>query len=165
MKKLFISIVAAVLVVSSAQAATVSMTVKANTYTNLLAALNGSIKVSQIIVSAGGTPVTNLTFIDTPTNTYAIVNSAYTNTSVYATNYISLWTNYWGGTNYVTNLADVIITNSVAASTNNYPIRLVTSVLASTANQFNGSYWFNNGIWVTNSVSNGDAVVTITYQQ
>jgi hypothetical protein len=151
----------------SASALQVSQTVSPGTLTNILTfTQNGSARVTQIIVSA--TTSTNVTglFVDTPTNSLTYVSPAYTNTVSYATNYVNIWTNFYGVVNGTTNLALIDNTNNVVpASTNLYPSRVGVGCLGGSSVTFQGvNYYFENGIWFTNTGS-GTEQITIIYQQ
>jgi len=171
MKKILLSLVLAVGL--SSQAAQITLTVLPGTMTNLLGAVNGMAKVSQIIVAAStSTNVYGIQLIDTPTNQLGYATPAYSNTVSYATNNTgwSVYTNYFGVTTTITNFTLVDVTNNVvAATTNLYPIRAQISTLGGTSTRAdNVNYWFSTGIWVTNSGAvgtGGPASVTITYQQ
>lgn len=161
-------VVAASLILSSrkGEAASTSVTIPSGTMTNLITLNNGSVKVTQIVLTSITTNAVNCYFIDTYTNWLAYTNAGYTNILTYVTNYVSVWTNYYGRTNTVTNsasLIDVAYTN--AGTTNAFPIRMILSTPTNTSVRVdNVNYYFNDGIWVSNSAS-GNAQVTITYQQ
>jgi hypothetical protein len=162
MKK-FISIVAAVAVcVGLMHAASVSIVLPPNGITNVL---SGPLKVLQLGVS----PISNsasVWFVDSPTNTLVYTNAAYTNYVVYETNLPSSWTNtYFGSVTTVTNLAMAIQTNSISASTNSYAVRASLQAAAGTSTFIQGaSYYFGNGVCVTNASTNSTTVI-VTYAQ
>jgi hypothetical protein len=164
----FISLSAIMFDTYSSQALQTSQTCSPGTYTNVLSLTpnSGSIRVSQIIVNA--LTVTNVSgyFVDAPTNWLAYTNLAYTNTISYATNYVNLWTNSYGVVNGTTNLALIDNTNNVVpASTNLYPSRVGVGCLGGSVAVFQGvNYYFENGIWFTNTGS-GTEQITIIYQQ
>ena len=164
MKKLIIAIGLAVSVLS-ANAETKTLTILPASFTNLLSVV-GSAKVTQIAVASTTGSNTTVVLIDTPTNALTYVQSAYTNTLSYGTNYTQIYTNYFGvlTTNLMTNVL-TSVSRTVAASTNAYPVRATVSALASTtATAYGVNYYFGQGIWATNT-STGTAAVTITYQQ
>jgi hypothetical protein len=161
MKKLFISALLGVSVIT-ASANSVTTVLNPGVFTNLLSGFNQSVLVKQVVISANSTNAA-AQLIDSPTNTLTYVNAAYTNTISYATNYVSSWTNYYGVTQSYTNLQLVDVSNPVAASTNSYPVRMGVACLAgSTATYGNVNYYFNRGIWATNT-STGIATITIVY--
>lgn len=167
MNKLILTIALLIGVATYSEAATITTQVQTGSMTNVLNIINGTVKITQIVVSSATavTNVSNLQFIDTFTNSFVYTNAAFTNTFEYATNLITVWTNYTGTLNYMTNLATVIGTNSTGGSTNVFPVRLIGTATTNTATIYGGvNYYFNNGLWVTNG---GGAVanVTITYQQ
>ena len=147
-------------------AATFSLTVVPATFTNLLPFINGSVKVTSFTITAPTATAANATFVDSANGSLAYTNSAYTNTIRYATNNVISWTDFYGVARSVTNMQLIDVTNNyVAPSTNAWPVRFVAAVAGSTSSTYNGvNYYFNDGIWVTNTAS-GNAIVTITYQQ
>jgi len=169
MKKLLLSLgLIGALSVSYLNAATVSVTVPATVMTNF-PNITGSVRVTQVIVSAAATNYsTNFQFVNTYTNWTFFTNSAYTNISSYGTNYTWTYTNYYGVTNTYTNSQPTLVdfSNSVAASTNAFPVVLVGSVASNgVAVTYTGmNTLFNNGLWVTNA-GPGSATFTINYQQ
>lgn len=166
MKKLIISLFAvAVIGVSASFGATTSLTIAPNsTLTNLfsLVPYNGAAKITQLIVTANSN-TTALVFIDTPTNRLTYTNSAYTSYTQYATNYVFSWTNFYGVVNSTTNIALATQTNSIAATTNNYPARISVGGTTTPSVFDNVNYYFNSGVYVTNTTANS-AVVTVTWQ-
>lgn len=167
-KSLFkISLVAVILGLFTFQASalTSSQTVFVGSMTNALVLVNGSATISQIIVTATTATNVSVNIVDTPTNVLTYVVPAYTNSIQYATNYITSWTNFYGVAQSDTNIALITTNVAVASVTNNYPVRLSIAALASTSSTFSGvNYYFNNGVWLTNTGS-GTAAVTITYRQ
>lgn len=148
-----------------ASALTTSITVLPGTYTNALTLINGSARVSQVIVSSTTSTNTSVLLIDAPTNQLTYIVPAYTNRVSYATNYITSWTNYYQVAQSDTNIALIDVTNLVQSTTNTWPQRMGLASLGGSATAFTGvNYYFNNGIWITNTGS-GTANVTITYQQ
>lgn len=151
-----------------ASALQVSITSSPGTLTNVLTfSQNGSVRVTQIIVNALSTTNVSGMFIDTYTNWLAYTNAAYTNTISYATNYVNLWTNFYGVVNGTTNLALIDNTNNVVpASTNLFPSRVGVGCLGGSVAVFSGvNYYFENGIWFTNTSVSGTAQITVIYQQ
>ena len=155
----------------SIQAATVSFTVTNGGFTNSSLMLGGPVKVTQIIVASSTTnQIASLQFIDTPTNSLTYTNAAYTNITSGLTNIITLWTNYMGVTNTFTNISLIETTNTVAANTNSYPVRIAVNIgTNSTLKMDQVNYYFAQGFWVTNSAAvasnSGPATVTVTFQQ
>lgn len=150
------------LISSYGQTTSFSLTLQPGQFSNLVNITRSPFRVAQAIVTA--TTATNCSFnlIDTPTNQLGYVTGAYTNYSSYATNYIYNYTNYYGSVNTYTNLSQVDTTNSVAANTNLYPVRLSLTALSSSAQVYilqNAT--FNLGVWVTNTGS-GSGQITIT---
>jgi len=124
------------------------------------------LKVTQVILTASTATNTSVQLWDTYTNQTLFTNAAYSNILTYVTNYVSVWTNYYGVTNTVTNKASLVdITNLVAGTTNSFNQVMVLSAPSNTTIKVDQvNYYFQNGIWITNT-SSGNAVVTITYQQ
>lgn len=148
-----------------ATATTYSVLIPAATATNLTL-VPGAAKITQIIASCQGTNLSTFYIYDSPSNSFLYTNSAYSNILSYATNYVNTYTNYYGVTNITTNLNLVDITNSVAATTNTFPLRISASIPSnSVATIFSGvNYYFTSGAWATNSGS-GAVTLTVTYQQ
>jgi hypothetical protein len=155
------------MVTAGAFAISTSLTILPGTYTNLLSVYNGSAQVSQIIITATTSGSnTSVLFIDAPTNSLIYTNSAYTNNFSYLTNLVYAQTDFYGNTYTLTNYQMIDVTNNlVAASTNSYPVRIGVGTAAGTSASYNTvNYYFNYGVWVTNT-SSGNALVTITYRQ
>jgi hypothetical protein len=176
MKKLFkiiaIAVCVATLVLSpTLYGFTTSMLINPGVMTNFPTipfTVNGPVKVTQIIISSSSTNVSNLEFVDTPTNTLTWTNAAYSNILSYATNVVTNYVNYYGRTNSYTNLSLVDVTNSVPAVTNNYNVALHPIITTNATATFqNVNYYFVNGLWITNVAApgSGPSTVTITYQQ
>lgn len=162
MKNILISLVLGVSIIT-ASALSVTTVVQPNTMTNLLTGFNQPFKLTQVIITAN-TNNASVLMVDSITNALTYTNAAYTNILSYATNYIATWTNFYGTTNSTTNIALIDITNSVAATTNSYPVRLGIAAVANASAKFDQvNYYFNNGIWATNT-SSGIATITITGQ-
>ena len=158
-----LGLLATSLVTVSAISATLSLTIAPNSGpTNLLAPFNGAAKITQLVVTANSNTAT-LYFIDTPAPIISYTNAAYTGYTRYPTNYVFSWTNFYGVVNSTTNIALATITNTVAATTNLYPVR-ITAVAGTSATKYdNVNYYFNSGVYVTNG-SSSSAVVTVTFQ-
>lgn len=165
MKKLLLSIGLVTGMIVAGNAATTSIQVSPATMTNLLSSFNGSIQVKQVVITAVNSNAV-VQLIDTPTNVLTYTNAPYTNTISYVTNLIYAQTDYYGNTYTLTNWQLIDITNHlVAGNTNNYPVRMGVGAVAGASAVFdNVNYYFNRGIWVTNT-SSGVAIVTITYTQ
>ena len=160
--------------VGSVYANTVTTTVAGSAFVNLLPSFNQSITVQQVIINGVTNSAASAYLIDTPTNQLLYVNPAFTNTISYATNYygIQVWTNYYGvvqsnyyaGSATPTSFALIDLTNNlVAATTNNYPVRLSITSAAGVTSRYDGvNYYFNQGIWATNLSINPE-VISITY--
>ena len=166
MKKL-LTFVALIGLVAKLSAATVTIQLGAGAFTNIFGLNNGSAKVTQFLLTSTATNIASVMVVDTPTNWLSFTNKAYTNIISYPTNYIAVWTNYYGATNYWTNLTLVDITNTVAATTNSYPVRAyLTTATNSTLRVDQANYYFLDGVWVTNTTPNSStAFLTITYTQ
>ena len=163
-------VIAGLLLVSPrlfAASATVSVAGGVMTNFSLLVG-NSPVKVTQVIITSAGTNQASVNMIDTYTNWLVYTNAAYSNTLTYVTNFVSVWTNYYGVTNTVTNSASLIdVTNNlVAGTTNIFPVRMSISTPTNSSTKFdNVNYYFQNGVWVSNVLAGGTCSVTITYQQ
>lgn len=166
LKKFSLSLLAVFVFCFGAQSATTSVTIPPGVMTNFTLLSQGSLKVTQVILTASTATNTTVQLWDTYTNQTLFTNTAYSNILTYVTNYVSTWTNYYGVTNKVTNTASLVdITNLVAGTTNSFNQAMVLSAVASTSIRVDAvNYYFQNGLWITNT-SSGNAVVTITYQQ
>lgn len=165
MKKLIAIISLLAALAFSASAVTLSQTIASGVMTNIIGMAGGPVRVTQVILVASTTNNASLQFVDTTTNWLLFTNSAYTNILSYGTNYVQTWTNYYGATNSVTNLAYYDVTNSVAGTTNNLPIRIsITAPTNGTSRFDNVNYYFVQGLWVTNNSTN-PATLTVTFQQ
>ena len=165
MKKLLVSTLLG-LVAFASTAATVTVNVPANTMSNLMVSTTFPIKITGVIVTATTATNTSINLMDVSSSSLRRINPAYTNTISYATNLISLWTNYYGVTFTFTNVALVRVTNNaVAAVTNTVAPTVTLSSAASASTEVNGvSYYFNYGLWATNTTT-APAAVTITYSR
>lgn len=164
MKKILLS---AALVVASALssfgALSTTVTVVAGTSTNIF---TGGGTINQVIVTANTVSNTAVSFYDTPTYTnFTYTTPAYTNVLSYATNYVYFFTNYWGATTLLTNIAQVDITNNlVAGSTSFYNRVLQAAALSGTSYKLDQArYTIVNGLAVTNPANSGTATITINY--
>lgn len=163
MKKLILSLLLLGSLVS-AQGAIISLTIPAAGMSNLFL-FNSPVRITQITAASAASTAANVGFMDTYTNQLGFTNAAFITTSTYATNVISLYTNYYGATNTFTNVAIVDVTNTVAATTWLYPIKAQIPVPTNTTLQIDAlGASFTRGCWVTNS-GNGTATVTVTYQK
>jgi len=162
MKKSLISLFAGIGMAVSA--ATVTVDVPGNTAVNAVSPLGGNIKVSQFILTSTNASAVTASVYDSVTNVFTWTNAPYTQVTQYATNQVSLWTNYFGMTNYWTNIALVSVTNTVASTTNSFPVRFAGSAIANSSFIASGTYYFNNGVWATNT-SAVACKLTVTYTQ
>jgi len=166
MKKFF-SIVASVAISYSVFAASSSsVTLPTATITNLLgnsAGAAGSLKITQIVVTSPANNTATIAIYDTWTNILTYSNSAYSTVSSYATNLITSWTNFFGATNYMTNIALIDYSNYVAAATNTLsPLVTVTVPTNQTLILSEQSYYFNKGAFATN-LATGTATISVNY--
>lgn len=148
-----------------ANAASATATVSAANLTNIATILSSPAKVTQVVITPDVSGSAILGFYDTPTNSIIYTNAAYSNILSYASNVITFWTNYYGRTNYTTNLSLVEITNVINGSTNNYNLELYALAPTNTPVTIpNLNLLFQYGIWVTNSGTKA-ATITISYTQ
>jgi hypothetical protein len=162
MKRLYLSLVS-VFVAASVHAATVSLLVAPASMTNIFM---GSALISQIYWTSSATGSSNsyVTIVDTPTNLLTYVQSPYTNTLTYATNYVWNYTNYYGIATTNTNFAIIDIPQTVAQSTNNYPSASFAAASGTTFNANNPNMLIKYGLWATNtSAANCPGTLTIVY--
>ena len=168
MIKKFVKPIAAIMSLVTAlsvSAITISQTVNPATFTNLLTLRNGSAHVSQLIVTAGAASGT-LQFVDAYTNQLWFTNAAYTNVLSQFASQTNVFTNYYNvlQTNIYEGLVDT--TNNVAGFSNALPVRV--SIFVPTNGTVvipTASYYFYNGIWLTNNGGTGPITATATYQQ
>lgn len=156
----------------SVKAVTLTVVITNGVFTNIPFLNPGPVRVSQFLVSGtstnAGTNVAAIILVDTPTNNLTYTNLAFTNTLTYATNVTNFNTNYYGVTNAFTNIVLIDNTNNaVAATTNNWPQRLIIPIPTVPTLDIVGTvnYYFQNGLWITNTATNGAATLTLTYQQ
>lgn len=145
---------------------TITVTIPPSTATNVLYGISpgGPLIVKQAVLT-GTSNNTSVTVYDAPTNTFSYTNASFVSVITYPTNVISTWTNFFGYTNTVTNVAlvDVPITNAV--TTNTYPQKIALSASAGNSTiQNNMSTYFESGVWATNTATN-TGVLTITFIQ
>lgn len=168
MKKILLTLGLAFGIVTSASAFTASMTLTNGQWTNFSGINPGPVTITQIIMQY--TNVAALQLYDSPNGQMSFTNLAYTNTLTYATNVTNANTNYYGVTNYFTNVVLIDNTNNAnPATTNNFPLRMQLSVTNGTVIADHVNYYFLNGLWITNT-STGAAniagpTVTVTYTQ
>ncbi len=161
--KYFITGIAIGTLVVSALANSSSTTIQPLTMANLLSGFNNPTLIKSVQISANTTNASCI-LIDAPTNAIAYTNPAYTYTSSYVTNYITIWTNFYGVVQSTTNIALIdVVGTTVATSTNLYPQRLAVAAAASTTVTYqNVNANFNSGVWATNN-SSGIATVIVTW--
>ena len=172
MKKILFSIgIAFAFVLNvSAVTSTVNLTAAgaAGSVTNVPTLLSNGVNVVAFTLTSAANNTATVWIYDTPASagtnlTFTV--GAYSNITSYVTNYITTWTNYYGVTNSVTNLALVDITNSVAASTNNYPKMYVLTAGTNSTVQFNNlNTRFQYGVTATNAAG-GAATLILQYTQ
>lgn len=163
MKKFIAISLAVVLGAVASQAASLSITVKGNTMTNVLPFISGSAKVLSYTWAPATSNLTSVVIYDTPTNQFTYTIPSYTNTLTYGTNYILVWTNYFGNLNSWTNFAIIDVTNIVSSTTGNYPARAALTAVNGFSSSINpASTLYENGIWATNT-SGSDGTLTIQY--
>ena len=163
LKKITVSLLSLVVGLSS-YANTTSVVLQPNSSTNIIV---GGATITSFTLSASTNAAATVTLVDSPVWTnFTYVVPAYSNTLTVATNYVFFYTNYWGATTTLTNLAIIDITNNVvAASTNYYPNKFTTSALAGSTVPVGGiSSRFVNGVQATNSTGS-TATITIQYTQ
>jgi len=163
MKKLLLTLIT-VAALNASAAITVSKTLAVTGNSNMLTGFNGSATVSQISLTSSSTNMASIILFDTPTLAQTYSNAAHTVTSSYVTNQITMWTNFFGGTNYMTNVALVDISTTVPAATNAYsPVAVISCPTNSTVT-YSGTWNFRRGIWCTNTF-NSSAAVSLTLTQ
>jgi len=161
MKKL--AIVTSLLALSlTAFADSYTVTIATGTMSNLVSGFGTSAKVSQVVLTAPAANTATIKLLDTPGARLAYTNPPYSTLTTYATNVITVYTNFFGATNSITNIALVDIVSTVASNVVTYPSHLTATAPTNSSVLFNGSYYFNNGVWATNTGS-GDATVSVTF--
>lgn len=163
MKKFIVTLALLGTVISSSFAASTSIVVLGNTYTNLFAGFAAPVLLRSVTVVAATNAAASALIIDAPTNQLVYVNAAYTNSFSYMTNFANTvtWTNYygvvqsnnWGAMANFTAYQLVDVTNNlVAATTNAYPIRLGVGAAAGASTVYTTvNTTFTSGIWATNT--------------
>ena len=164
MKKLII--VASLMVALSINAAVTSTTVATTTCSNLVTFLSGGGTISSITFQSPPANVGSAKLYDSDTTSLTYTQAAYTTITVYATNLISSWTNYYGVVNNATNIVLMQATNTVAAVTNSpLPLLLTMTGGTNTTVTYSGiNANFSRGLAVTNTGA-GTITVTVTYTQ
>jgi hypothetical protein len=160
--------------VNVAKANSSAQVVAIGSFTNLLAFTPniGSVSVKQISISSLSTTNASALLFDVPTNSTVVTNAAYSNTGTYATNLVTIWTNFYNVVQSNTTLAVVDYSNNVPAGTNSVQPKLAIATAAGTTTTYtfspasnigtSGGYYFDQGIWVTNT-SLSPLAITITY--
>ena len=123
---------------------------------------NGPCVLLSAIVSSAANNTANFTLYDSPTTNTTWTNASYNVVSTIPTNtYITLWTNYYGATNYMTNKVVMEITNTIAGSTNYYsqPFSAIVPTNSTVTFQ-NINIRFLNSLMLTNT---GSGTMTIVY--
>jgi hypothetical protein len=126
---------------------------------------SGIATVNYVLLSAPATQVAAVQMYDTPWFSLDWTNAQYSTMTLYASNSINLWTNYYGRTNYTTNVCLFTVSNNVAAA--NIPLTAILRLNAGTNSTvaYSGlDAIFSRGIMVSNS-SAGTVNVTIGYTQ
>ncbi len=166
MKKYLISALMGLSVVG-ASATTISTNINPGGVFSLVSASAnvGSFNIRQVAITATTGTNALVSLIDAPSTNVTYVNAAYTNRLSYGTNWNTTWTNFYGvtQTNPTPIVALIDITNTVAASTNSYPVRMIAGAALNSTAVFNGvNYYFDQGVLLTN-VGGGAATVIITF--
>lgn len=157
-----ISGVALLALVSGIRAATVTYVLNPTVTTNTLA---GPLLIKKVIVVAGSSNAT-VTCIDAPAYVPFYTNASYTSITQYGTNLVTSYTNFFGAVNTLTNFQLANITNTTAASTNNFPTRFTAAALAGATTVIDDTHFFLlNGLYLTNNAVTGTATITIEYQK
>lgn len=164
MKKFILASIAALVLTLSSYAASTSFTVTTGASTNLwqvLGTTNGGVKITSLVTSTGNSAAA-VQIYDAPQTNFLVVIPAYSNILSYATNYITIYTNFYGATNSFTNIALVDYTNSVATVTQSYIQRYNYTVPTNSSLKLDGSSFFIQGVGITNS-GTGSANITMFY--
>lgn len=152
---------------ASVRAVTTTITLNGAAVTNIATLAGGSFTLLQATVTAPANSNVFLTIYDAPAgNTnYKYTVGAYSNIVTYATNYITSWTNYYGYTNYLTNIAIVDVTNNNNSATATYPLVYIWNVNTNLTTTYQGlNTFFKQGMLITNN-NNAAAVITLQYTQ
>ena len=149
----------------SLNAATLSQVFTNNSFTNVTGLSPRPTVVTQLLIANTNASAVQLAFYDTVTNQLVTTNLAFTNTLTYLTNSTNSITNYYGVTNYFTNIVIVDNTNNFnAATTNTLAPKLVIEVGANTSYKADAvNYYFLYGLWVSNSAPS-NATVSVTFR-
>lgn len=165
MKKLILLGLLAVSLVANSFALSTAVTIPTATMTNLFVPAGGSVKITQLIAVSPVNNTTAFQVYDTPTNSTQFIQAAFIGGGNFQTNVVTTWTNYYGKVNSFTNIAQIDYTNTVAAITNYYPLRIAGNIATNSSLQFNNvNYYFGNGVWVTNT-GVGSVTITVTYEK
>lgn len=169
MKKLLIAIalIASLSITGYAASGTVTVVVPTAVVTNLMDSLpGGAAVVKQITLLSTATTSGKLSIYDTPNGNIMYTNTGYTLPVTYVTNVISTYTNYFGATNSITNVALIHTTSTVASNIYSYPLRFVGQAGTNASATFDGNWTFTRGVYATNTTIGGGAVtVTLTYER
>lgn len=146
----------------SSGSATASFNIAPATASNLLAA---PVRVTQIIYTSTNNNTAGFNIIDAPSTTLTNLVAPYTNYTIYQTNLMTFYTNFFGVINTNTNTVLVYLTNSSTLITNTYPVKF-TGLAGTNVQQIvqNVSYFFENGVTITNTGA-GLFTIQLTYQQ
>lgn len=162
-KLLLVSILA--LAVSAQAAVTTTVTLGANAISNLSTIVSAPFKVTVIDVKADTATNTAVQVFDTTNVGLTNVVAGYPYNQLYATNYITAYTNYYGVSTSLTNVALITLSNYVASVTNTLsPKYSLTAPASSTVEYGPMDVWFYGGIVVSNTTT-APATVTIGYTQ
>ncbi len=169
MKKLILALLGATFLTASTYAAQTSVTVAANSATNILV---GSGRISQFVLSAPATLPATFIFLDSPTTNVIYTLAAYTNVTTSVGAYTNVYTNYFGVNTTNIYTAQTTSSNSVGPLTNSYNV--IMSALVSSNSTLtigngvtfpNGSaYYYYQGVTLSNTAASA-ATATLTYQQ
>lgn len=161
-------IVAGLLLVGAAYYASAISQVFTVTNGTTLQLITGSARVTQVVAvsQAGVTNIASFQLVDAPTTNLLFTNLPYTNILSFGTNSTNSWTNYYGATNFVTNINLIDITNTNAGTTNNFSVRIsgIAPTNGGSLKFDNVNYYFFDGVVATN-LGAGNVTLTITYQQ
>lgn len=159
-----ICLIACLAVTSHAAVTTVTLTGNgaAGSWTNVPTVVGGSFVLLSAQVTSAANNQAYLTIYDAPGTNITWSVGAYSNITSYVTNYYTMWTNYYGVTNYSgTNIALIDITNSVAAVTNVYPVIYTWAAPTNATTTFSSlNTRFLRGAYVTNT---GAASLTLSF--
>ena len=160
--KTLISVALILISCVSYAANTISRVIPASSAVNFV---SGSLNASQFILSSSTTNVGYVTLFDAPTGVLTNITPANITSGVYATNYITSYTNFFGIQNNFTNISLVTYSITNAATTNYYPsILSVNAGTNATTVVPDVNYFFSRGLTVTN-VGAGSVTFSVTYQQ